>query len=139
MRLLNSLIVILFCLAAAQAQQRGASKVSAVPKLIRFSGSYHAVGQQPPAGIAAATNYARPHVGLRDGPALVFRCLRVCGDDGGVHADAVEIPVSPRLSSGAGGVRTFVPDVLLDCDMAGTCAVLHDGIGGFENRSRFRN
>ena len=89
--------------------------------------------EQAPAGIAAARDDARPHVRLRDRAAVVFGCLRICSDDGSVHADAVEIQVSASLSGGAGGVRTSVPDVLPDRDVARAGAFLHDGAGGFED------
>jgi serine/threonine protein kinase len=47
--------------------------------------------------------------------------------------DAMEVSLSSGVSRGAGGGGAFVPDVLSGGDLAGACAVLHDGAGGFED------
>src|SRR5207245_7757241 len=69
--------------------------------------------------------------------------LRIGGralfDDRRVPAHAVEVRVPARISRGPRRGWTPLSDVLPDGDVAGTCALLHDGARRFEDRKRSRH
>src|SRR5262249_50320902 len=59
--------------------------------------------------------------------------------DRSLSANAVEVRIPSRVSRDPRRSGTPLSDVLLDGDVAGPCAVLHDGAGRFEDREGFGN